>query len=152
MAGINKLGFLNSLIEIVNNNMEEDAATSVLARYFLVNFNRLPELNIYDVAENCFVTRSSVRRFCQSLGFDNYKELKKQLENVQDNYHYYKDVVITENYGQKTAEELYQMALDCNSNVRDYVEKFQIIFMRVIRWYSWFLIFIRDNAMNFKKE
>ena len=80
MAGINKLGFLNSLIEIVNNNMEEDAATSVLARYFLVNFNRLPELNIYDVAENCFVTRSSVRRFCQSLGFDNYKELKKQLE------------------------------------------------------------------------
>ena len=31
MAGINKLGFLNSLIEIVNNNMEEDAATSVLA-------------------------------------------------------------------------------------------------------------------------
>ena len=123
MAGINKLGFLNSLIEIVNNDMEEDAATSVLARYFLVNFNRLPELNIYDVAENCFVTRSSVRRFCQSLGFDNYKELKKQLENVQDNYHYYKDVVITENYGQKTAEELYQMALDCNSNLRDYVEK-----------------------------
>ena len=79
MAGINKLGFLNSLIEIVNNNMEEDAATSVLARYFLVNFNRLPELNIYDVAENCFVTRSSVRRFCQSLGFDNYKELKKTV-------------------------------------------------------------------------
>ena len=42
MAGINKLGFLNSLIEIVNNNMEEDAATSVLARYFCAMILSIP--------------------------------------------------------------------------------------------------------------
>ena len=118
MTGINKWGLLSSLLGIINSNSEEDSTSIILAKYFLQNFNRLPELNIYDMAEECFVTRSAIRRFCQSLGYENYKALKTQFENMQKNYRYYKDIVVTEDYGQKTASELYEMALDCNRNLQ----------------------------------
>lgn len=118
MEGINKWGLLSSLLAIINSNSEEDTTSVILAKYFLQNFNRLPELNIYDMAEECFVTRSAIRRFCQSLGYDNYKALKSQFKNMQANYRYYKDVAVTEDYGQKMAAELYEMALDCNQNLQ----------------------------------
>ena len=118
MEGINKWGLLSSLLGIINSNSEEDTTSIVLAKYFLQNFNRLPELNIYDMAEECFVTRSAIRRFCQSLGYDNYKALKTQFKNMQENYRYYKDVTVTEDYGEKIATELYEMALDCNQNLQ----------------------------------
>lgn len=59
MDRINKWGLLNSLIEIVNNESSDDPH-AILARHFLKNFDRIGQLNIYDLAEECFTSRASI--------------------------------------------------------------------------------------------
>lgn len=51
----------------------------ILATYFLNHYNNLENMNIYDIAEECATSRSSIRRFCQTLGYDNFKDYKEQL-------------------------------------------------------------------------
>lgn len=75
VSTIRHFSLMNSLLAVVNQS-PHDSQDSVLARYFLENFDRLAQLNVYDVAEECFTSRSGIRRFCQSIGIDNFSDLK----------------------------------------------------------------------------
>lgn len=72
---INKFSLMTSLLAVVNENSSESSAY-VLARYFLEHFAELDKLNIYDVADECYVSRSGIQRFCKSIGFDTFSSLK----------------------------------------------------------------------------
>ncbi|MDD5799155.1 MAG: hypothetical protein PUD09_00690, partial [Coriobacteriales bacterium] len=52
-------------------------------------FDHLDQLNIYDVMDSCFVSRSGVRRFCQSIGFENFSEIKASSGEWQLFRHYF---------------------------------------------------------------
>lgn len=80
---INRLGLLNSLFTVLNDNSPDDSS-AVLAKYFLENYKHLSELNIFDVAAECFVSRSSVRRFCKSLGYGSFLDLKNEFREYDD--------------------------------------------------------------------
>jgi DNA-binding MurR/RpiR family transcriptional regulator len=80
---VNRLSLLNSLLSVINEN-EEDDAYAVLAHYFLDHYSELDQLNIYDVAADCFISRSSIRRFCQSIGCDNFRTLKNEYGEYDD--------------------------------------------------------------------
>ena len=69
--GLNILRLLNSLISLINDG-EENSSDVVIAKYLLENYNQLQNLNIYDVAEKCYVDRSTIRRLAKKLGFDNF--------------------------------------------------------------------------------
>lgn len=66
---------MDSLLHVLNTARHDDT-DCVLARYFLERFDDLPGLNVYDVADACFTSRSGIRRFCQSIGLDNFSDLK----------------------------------------------------------------------------
>ena len=70
-----RLNLFMSLLAVYDENDRDDSSYT-LARYFLEHFDSLADLNIYDVMDVCFVSRSGVRRFCQSIGFDNFSEIK----------------------------------------------------------------------------
>jgi len=70
---------LNTLTGIINNFPEDDSKV-IIAKYLLENIDNLHDLNIYDVAEQCYVTRASIRRFCQYIGCDNFLYLKSSPE------------------------------------------------------------------------
>lgn len=72
---VRHFSLMNSLLTVMNSS-SRNSSESVLARYFLERFDRLGELNVYDVAEACFTSRSGIRRFCQAIGFENFSELK----------------------------------------------------------------------------
>ncbi len=72
---IRHFSLMNSLLAVVNQS-PHDSMDSTLARYFLERFDRLAELNVYDVAEQCYTSRTGIRRFCQSIGLDNFSDLK----------------------------------------------------------------------------
>ncbi|MGI6229960.1 MAG: MurR/RpiR family transcriptional regulator [Tractidigestivibacter sp.] len=74
-SSIQHFSLLNSLLAVINTESPQ-STDAVLARYFLENFHRIGKLNVYDVAEECFTSRSGVRRFCQSIGLDNFSDLK----------------------------------------------------------------------------
>ena len=77
MVEINKYGLLNALLNIINT-YEEDSSKVVIAKYLLSNFSNINQINIYDAAEECAVSRASIRRFNQDIGFENFWNLKQE--------------------------------------------------------------------------
>ncbi len=72
-----RFNLVTSLLLTLNGNYKDDTYFS-LAKYFLENLDRLDTMNIYDVADQCFVSRSSIQRFCKYLGFDSFTMMKQQ--------------------------------------------------------------------------
>ena len=70
---------MTALLAVMNESEPKDPYY-VLAQYFLYHFDQLRDLNIYDVADACYVSRSGIRRFCQSIGFDNFSDLKAEAD------------------------------------------------------------------------
>ncbi|WP_265459289.1 MurR/RpiR family transcriptional regulator [Enterococcus sp. HY326] len=70
-----RFSLLNVLFSVMNSS-EYSSLDNILAQYFIKNFERLNQLNIHEVAEECYCTRQSVRRFCNKIGFPNFSELK----------------------------------------------------------------------------
>lgn len=94
-----RLNLLMSLLAVFDEN-ERDETSYVLARYFLEHFDRLDQLSIYDVMDECFVSRSGVRRFCQSIGFDNFSEIKARSDEYDLFRSYFLRYVDVERDGQ----------------------------------------------------
>lgn len=113
MDHINRWGLLNSLISIINEGSDDDTNV-ILAKYFLQNYNRLHELNIYDIAEECYVSRATVRRLAQSLGYSNFKDLKDQFGNIYNNYSLYGLGIQNNIEEHSVATQLYEMATECD--------------------------------------
>ena len=111
---LNKYGILNSLISVLNEGAEDTADVNI-AKYLLQNFNRLQELNIYDIASECFVSRATIRRFSKKMGFDNFKDLKGQFINFHDTYLFYRSGIYENSKGQPLIKQLVDMAQECES-------------------------------------
>ncbi|MGL9729849.1 hypothetical protein IGI44_003266 [Enterococcus sp. DIV0756] len=129
---LNKYGLLNSLLGILNNYDEDDSKVTI-AKYFLIHFDRLDDINIFDAADECFVTRTSIRRFAKFIGFDNFRHLKKDHEQ----YDYYLQFDDREDYPDYLADQIIQMAAnlrnvvgtDIDEIVRTIIASREIIFL-----------------------
>lgn len=100
-----RLGVVNALLEIINTHPADDQ-DAVLALFFLENYAHLGELNIFDVASSCYVSRASVRRFCQSIGFNSFKELKDGFRRYRHRYEYFLSLHQEADYIPKFTHEL----------------------------------------------
>ncbi|WP_312431142.1 MurR/RpiR family transcriptional regulator [Lacrimispora sp.] len=56
----------------------------ILAKYFLKNFTCIKDVNIYDVATECNVSRATVRRFFGRLGYDSFLDFKSEFKVPYD--------------------------------------------------------------------
>ncbi|EOH91354.1 MurR/RpiR family transcriptional regulator [Enterococcus pallens] len=79
----NRLSLLYNIEKIYNEN-KIGSTDYQLARYLLENYADIPRLNIYDVAEQNHMSRATVRRFCNHLGYANFKEMKSQFKEFED--------------------------------------------------------------------
>ena len=62
-----------------------DHTSGILAYYLLLNYSKLEKLTLKIVTEECFVSVSSVRRFCRKLGYDNFSDLvKAKIHNPEN--------------------------------------------------------------------
>lgn len=108
----------------MNNEPNEDSR-SVLAQYFLANFSNLDKLNVYDLAEDCGTTRASVRRFCQSLGYDNFLDIKNEFaEYTGESSHYYRKNEDAEDAMQRLSDQIFEMTQDINRSLRLWIREF----------------------------
>lgn len=67
---------LTSLLSIMNQN-DESNVDCVLAKFLLEHLDEIPRLSIYDLADACYVSRSSIHRFVRSCGYESFREFKK---------------------------------------------------------------------------
>lgn len=78
---INNLGLLNSLSFIINSEDPENTDYT-LANFILNNLYRINSVSILEMTEECFTSRSAVRRFCLRLGYNNFSALKNSISKL----------------------------------------------------------------------
>lgn len=104
---------MTALLAVMNES-EPGEPYYVLAQYFLYHFDQLKELNIYDVAEACYVSRSGIRRFCQSIGFDNFSDLKAASEEWKRHCNYFIGYSARPNYKEHLSRSVADMMQEIN--------------------------------------
>ena len=111
-----ELSLISDLCTILNN----DAPTSpdtVLARFFLDNYHQISELSVYDLADSCLVSRSSIHRFCQKLGYHNFKDMKSDFSKVSTQYEYFMQLAGREDFVVYMQLEMMKMIVDLNQQI-----------------------------------
>ncbi len=108
---INKFGLLNSLISLINES-DDSASDVTVAKYLLQNYNRLHDLNIYDIAEECCVSRATIRRLAIKIGFENFRDLKDQNLNSSE-YPFYHSGIENDESGNTVVQQIANMASEC---------------------------------------
>ncbi|MBQ9327537.1 MAG: MurR/RpiR family transcriptional regulator [Solobacterium sp.] len=71
-----------SLLAILNRNDEKDISY-ILAKYLLEHFSSVPDMSIYQIADDCYTSRSSVQRFFKTIGYDSYTAFKEDVSEVK---------------------------------------------------------------------
>lgn len=118
MVKVNRFGLLHSLFSIINQFSDSDT-DYIIAKYLLDNYKTISELNIYQVSEDCFVSRATIRRFCSSIGFDNFKELKNEFSKYDDQSMSYYDHYYKANYLDFLSIELEHMIADMRMKISE---------------------------------
>ncbi len=99
------------------NSSPVDSATGIIARYFLEHFTELKSLNIYDVARECYTSRSGIRRFAQQIGYDNFKDIKANAWESRRHYNNFVGYADHPDYRSYLTDQLQGMLDDMNHNV-----------------------------------
>lgn len=71
--------------DILNDYLKGSYKSSIneeIARYFIAYLIELPNLKLTEVAEKCHVSTSTVIRFCRELGFLDFTDFKKYVEET----------------------------------------------------------------------
>ena len=79
---------MTALLSVINDNETEDISYTV-AHYLLEHFNELENISIYDIMDNCYISRSGVRRFCRSIGYSNFSDIKARAGEWNFQYQKY---------------------------------------------------------------
>lgn len=69
---------LSLIILLRQNNLKKDTTYSI-ANYVLENISRMEDISIKQLSEDCFVSTTSIIKFCNLLGFSGYTEFKRHL-------------------------------------------------------------------------
>ena len=155
---INRFGLLNSLISLINEG-EENSSDVTIAKYFLENYNRLQDLNIYDIAEECYVSRATIRRVAKKLGFENFKDLKNQFSEFTDDYSFYRSGIEYDSLENTIAQQISDMAIECerfftNDKVEAIIQEMnqssQIVFLTFVVYNSQIIEFQKAMILSGK--
>lgn len=70
------------LLSLINSEIN-DSNNYKIAKYILENINVLENCSITELAKKCYVSNSSISRFCRDIGLKDYNELKNQVAKYQ---------------------------------------------------------------------
>ncbi len=71
----NEFTLMQKLINCASNNSGDNVFGDI-AYFLLLHFNNIDGLTVPDLADACFTSQSTIRRFCNSLGYNSLKHLK----------------------------------------------------------------------------
>ncbi|MDO4594694.1 MAG: hypothetical protein Q4B52_04880 [Tissierellia bacterium] len=77
---IEDMSLINKLTNILNNIVYTDPYW-LMAKYLVDNIEDFNKINIHKMSEECFVSRATIRRFAIYLGYKNFYDLKRSIDN-----------------------------------------------------------------------
>ena len=114
---------LTTLATFLNENDDGDINV-ILAKYFLNNIEKIQSKSIYDIADECYTSRSTVQRFIKYIGFDTFSNLQTKLkESYAHNYrfeNFYKQDDFRNKYLKDFNEMTESVNRICDSKTIDY--------------------------------
>ena len=118
-----ELSLINDLCTIVNTDTPTSPDT-VLARFFIDNYHQISEFSVYDIADKCLVSRSSIHRFCQRLGYHNFKDMKADFKKISSQYDYFLQLAGRSDFVVYMQLEMMKMIVDLNEQItKDVLER-----------------------------
>ena len=115
---VRHFSLMNSLLTVINTTPRNNP-DHVIARFFLDHFDHLADLNVYEVAQACYTSRSGLRRFCQSIGFENFSSIKRSAFEWRRHYDYFTGYVNHDNFRAHMAASLASMVATIDKLVTD---------------------------------
>ena len=76
-----KFNLLSSLLFVLNHN-DKDDTDFIIAWYLITHLRKIKDISIYKIAEECYVSRSSIQRFIKNIGYESYTQLKENADEV----------------------------------------------------------------------
>lgn len=108
---ISRFNLLTSLLSILNRNDENDT-DFIIARYFITHLNSIKNTSIYTIADECFVSRSSVQRFIKTIGYDSFTQLKANMDVILNHENGFIDYTDHAGYPDFISESITEMMAD----------------------------------------
>ena len=105
---IKTFNLISTLLNLINDN-EEDDINTYLAKYFLNNLENLENKSIYDIADECFTSRSTVQRFIKNIGYDSFNNIKSKTDMCISHNKRYGKYYTRKNFRSSYLEELKDM-------------------------------------------
>ncbi len=75
---------LGLIILLSQNNIEKGIAYS-LSNFIIDNLAEINNMSMQELAKRCFISTSSVIKYCRLLGFNSYSDFKYQLQSTYQN-------------------------------------------------------------------
>lgn len=109
---------LRGSLSAILNQEKKDSTYYRIAHYLAENAYHLKRISVQDISKNCFVSKSTVSRFCRDIGYEDYYELNHDMYQLvetrfnkfqrynQDSFeerqaNYYKDLTSGIEYAKK---------------------------------------------------
>lgn len=83
---IKNINLMQRLIERLNSEVFEMSYT-LIANYLLRNLSNMQTITIEKVCQEAFVSKSTIRRFCNNIGYHNFSELKQAYLEIENNFY-----------------------------------------------------------------
>lgn len=77
MSDHRELGVITYRLLNYINTLDKNDSYYDVTRNILINFNKIENITINDLADLCFVSPATISRFCRHLGFANFQEFKR---------------------------------------------------------------------------
>lgn len=113
-----RFNLTTSLLSILNENDEDDIYFT-LARYCLDHLDTLDTISIRQIEEECFASRSSVKRFFKSIGFDSFSAVKETLPELGNHMRAFLDYSSKPEFTSFIAAAIQDMMQDVNTAVTE---------------------------------
>lgn len=80
--------FIYKLQNIINTSPDYDDTDINIARCLLKKLRNItPKTNLQEVADFCYISKSSISRFCKKLGYTNFNEFKYDCIDTEEELH-----------------------------------------------------------------
>lgn len=83
---------LDKLISIYNS-AETGSMTKNVVSHILRNLKQIAQMNIYDLADACYVSTASISRIVKKLGYKNYSYFQKDISDCVHKYEHHNRIV-----------------------------------------------------------
>lgn len=114
---------ITTLTSFLNEN-DTDDINVFLAKYFLENIDTIKDKSIYDVAEECYTSRSTVQRFIKYIGFETFSNLQAKISEANIHNARFERFYKQENFREKYLLDFNKMTESinkiCDSKTIDY--------------------------------